>query len=250
MKISIIKNKLIRIIIPVIFWLVIWQTAALAVNKVILIPTIDIVLKRIAELVMTLEFWKITSVSIMRIIIGFFLGVLCGTVIAILTSFIQLADIILSPIIRIISAAPVVSFIILAIVWIKTNNVPIFITMLMVTPIIWSNVSMGIHKTDKKLLEMAKVFCLERKNIIFKIYLPQVIPYFISASITGIGLAWKSGIAAEVLCTPKLAVGTKLQQAKVYLETPDVFAWTVIVIILSITLEKLFIKIIYKKKYG
>ena len=56
---------------------------------------------------------------------------------------------------------------------------------------------------------------------------------------TAIGLAWKSGVAAEVLCLPKAAIGTQVYYSKIYLETPSLFAWTAVVIVLSMLLERI-----------
>ena len=70
-------------------------------------------------------------------------------------------------------------------------------------------------------------------------YLPHCLPYFSAGALTSLGLAWKAGIAAEVLCTPNHSIGKQVYDAKVYMETAEVFAWTLVVILLSLALEKL-----------
>jgi NitT/TauT family transport system permease protein len=110
----------------------------------------------------------------------------------------------------------------------------------MVIPIVWGSLCTAITETDKDLLEMAKLYRFGTTKTIRLIYVPSALPLFKSACNTSIGLSWKSGIAAEVLCLPRFSVGTYLYYSKIYLETPSLFAWTAVVIILSFALEKLF----------
>ena len=110
--------------------------------------------------------------------------------------------------------------------------------MLMVVPAVWGNVEKGIRETDAGLLEMAKVYRLGWWKTLVRVRIPSVMPYFLAAATTGLGFAWKSGIAAEVICRPAMSIGRQLQDAKVYLETPEVFAWTAVVVALSMVLEK------------
>jgi len=117
--------------------------------------------------------------------------------------------------------------------------VPVFIAFLMVMPVVWANISQGIETADKKLLQAADVFKLSLAKKIKYIYIPNCVPFFKNSAASGIGLAWKSGIAAEVICSPNFAIGSRLYDAKIYLETPELFAWTATVVILSILIEKL-----------
>ena len=107
----------------------------------------------------------------------------------------------------------------------------------MIMPILVTNIEQGIENTDRELLEMARVFEFSPRQIIKYIYIPSVKPYFVSALLSGIGLAWKSGVAAEVLCTPANSLGKMIYNAKVYLETPRLFARTITVIVISMLIE-------------
>ncbi|MBR4086996.1 MAG: ABC transporter permease subunit, partial [Clostridia bacterium] len=141
------------------------------------------------------------------------------------------------PLLHLIRSVPVASFIILALVWIHTPWLPVFISFLMVLPLFWGNIRTGMAQTDTKELEMGKVLGLSRGKIWKRIRLPALKPYFRSACITGLGFAWKSGVAAEVICRPDLSLGDLLQSAKLQLETPTVFALTIVIAILSLLLE-------------
>lgn len=215
-----------------------WQLAAVAIGQEILFVSPVVVLSRVLDLAQSLTFWETVTRSCLRILLGFSLAVGAGTVLAVLTSFVPLLHHLFSPLIGMVKATPVSSFILLALVWIKSWNLSIFISFLMVLPLVWTNVAQGIQATDPKLLEMAKLFRFSRYKTLRRIYLPSLRPYFVAACTAGMGFAWKSGIAAEVLGTPRGTIGRELYNAKIYLETPDLFAWTAVVILMSVLIEK------------
>ena len=234
-------RKLIKWVSIALFWLALWWLAATyGVKQELLLPSPIRVLTRLGELAAERAFWIATLTSLCRIFGGILiataLGVLCG----ILTAHFRFLRELLSPILAIVKATPVASFIILALVWISRGKLPVFIAALMVLPIIWTNVEQGIRQIDPQLTEMAKVFRFSPTKRLLHITLPSVLPYFAAACKTSLGLAWKAGIAAEVLSTPQNSIGKELFESKTFMETTDLFAWTVTVILLSIGMEKLF----------
>ncbi len=136
------------------------------------------------------------------------------------------------------------SCIILALIWLGRGFVPLFITALMVMPVVWANVSEGLRAQDKKLLEVARVFRLPERRVFFSLTLPTVLPYFRSALCSALGLGWKAGVAAEVLTVPQRSVGRMIYESKLYLETPELFAWTVTVIAVSFLIERLLLRLV------
>ncbi|MHB1484346.1 MAG: ABC transporter permease [Saccharofermentanales bacterium] len=234
------KAKKLLINTCVIFvWILIWKGVSLLVNEELLIAPPEKVLYKIISLAGTADFWLITANSVYRITVGFLTGAAAGTLFAIITCSSPVIYAFFKPILSIIKATPVVSFIILALVWLQGGKIPAFISFLMVFPIIWGNVSKGITQTDRNLLDMAKVYHLPKTLIFKKIYINSVLPYFTAAATTSMGLAWKAGIAAEVIATPRFAIGTSIYDSKIYLETVDLFAWSIIVIVMSVILEKI-----------
>jgi NitT/TauT family transport system permease protein len=206
-----------------------------------LVPAPKLVAVTLWQLCRTKDFWQAAGASLVRIAAGFAAGVAVGATLAVLTARFSLARWLFSPILKIVRATPVASFIILAFVWIVTDTLPAFIAFLMVVPVVWGNVEKGIAETDRRLLEMATVFRYGRLKTLLHIRIPAVMPYFLSACTTALGLAWKSGIAAEVICRPEQSIGRLLQTAKNHLETAQVFAYTAVVILLSVLLEWLFL---------
>ena len=222
------------------FWIALWWGVAAAVRQELLVPTPATVAVTLVRLAQTAAFWRAAGASLLRIAAGFVGGVLVGCVLAGLTARFEAARALLSPLLKIVRATPVASFIILAFVWLRTDILPAFIAFLMVVPVVWGNVDEGLREVDTRLLEMAQVFRLGRGRTLFAVRIPAVMPYFLSACTTALGLAWKSGIAAEVISRPAQSIGRLLQTAKNHLETPEVFAYTAAVILLSVLLERLF----------
>lgn len=228
------------------FWVAVWQLASMAVNLPLLLPGPGLVLKALGALAQEADFWMQVAFTLLRILGGFLLGAAAGYGLAVLTVFVRPCDLLLSPAIRVIRATPVASFILLCMLWMKSGLVPGFIAGLMVLPVVWGNVSEGFRQTDVQLLEMAKIYGMGRIKTFLVLYIPSAMPYFRAACITAMGMAWKSGVAAEVLCQPRNAVGTGLYYAKIYLETPNLFAWTAVVVFLSVIVEKLIARLLHK----
>lgn len=223
------------------FWLAIWQLGSVILNRDSLLPLLVSpvqVLVRVAQLSVTTDFWASICFSLLRIAAGFFLAAGLGILLAMLSArFHQVKDI-LAPVVLAVKTIPVASFIILVLILFSSRSLAAFISFLMVLPIIYTNVLAGIEAADRQLLEMAEVFLIPVGQRIRYIYLPQVIPFFRSGCMVALGLCWKSGIAAEVIGTPSGSIGEHLQQAKIYLDMPDLFAWTLVIVLVSLAFEK------------
>lgn len=225
----------------IVFWLLAWQTLSFCIGQEILLVSPVTVVFRLLELFMEKSFWHSIFFSFVRIVTGFLLAMFAGILFAGLASRFEIIRELLSPAIFTMKATPVASFIILALIWIPSRNLSVFISFLMVMPILYTNVLKGIQNTDPKLLEMAQVFALSPIRRLRYIYVSQVLPYFSSACSVSLGLCWKSGIAAEVIGIPKGSIGENLYQAKIYLNTPDLFAWTLVIILISLLFERIFL---------
>ena len=219
------------------FWLVVWEVLSAAIGEEILLPGPILVASTLWRLCRQADFWLAVAMSLLRVLAGFGAAVLAGGLLAVLTSRVELMRRLFAPVLHIVRAAPVASFIILAFFWIRVAWLPAFIAFLTVVPLVWANVSEGIAQTDRRLLEMARVYRLGRRKTWRYVWLPSVKPYFLAACTTGLGFAWKSAIAAEVICNPQRGIGSGLRDAKAYLEMPAVFAWTVMVVLVSVCME-------------
>lgn len=232
------------------FWLGVWMLLSVWGGQELLLPSPVAVAAHLWRLCRTSVFWSNVLASLVRVLLGFLSAAVAGTLLAMLTTRFTLAHHLFSPVLHIVRAAPVASFILLAYFWVRLQLLPSFIAFLMVLPLMWANVCQGIEHTDPSLLEMAKVFRFGRWRTLREVRLPSVLPYFEAACTTGLGFAWKSGVAAEVICSPPFSVGKEMLSAKQYLETAEVFAWTVAVVLLSVCMEMTVKTVIRRRKGG
>ena len=230
-------KKLIQILIPPAVWLGVWQLAAAAVGRELLLPGPLAVGRALLALAGTADLWLSALATLARVFLGLAWGTAAGTALAFLTHFSPWADRILSPAVRVVRATPVVSFILLVYLWVARSAIPWVIAGLMVLPVVWGSLTAGLGSLDRKLLEMAHAYRFSRLKTLRLVYLPALRPHFSAGVLTAFGLAWKSGVAAEVLCPPNRAIGSRIQQAKLALETPELFAWTLVIVALSLLLE-------------
>ncbi len=230
------KKTLRRIGIGV-FWIGVWWLVALAVGLPKLLPGPPETAEALFRLAGTAVFWRSVGLTLLRVAMGYALAVLSGAALAAGCWRFKGLDALLSPLRTVIKATPVSSFILLVWLWLKRAHVPVFISFLMVLPIIWTAAQEALGAVDGDLREMANVYRFSRWQKLRYLYAPSVKPAFMAACMTGLGFAWKSGIAAEVIALTPDSVGKHLSDAKNYLEYPDLFAWTVTVILLSMALE-------------
>ncbi|MBQ1674477.1 MAG: ABC transporter permease subunit [Oscillospiraceae bacterium] len=221
------------------FWLVVWQLGATLANRNLLIPVPTPVdtLTALWQLGGTESFWLAVGASAMRICLGFVSAVALGTVCAVLSERWGLFRVTAEPLLRLVRAVPVASVTILVFLWLPRERIPGFIAFLTVFPIVWSNVAGGIRSADRGLAEMARVFGMSRWNILRKITLPEIRPYFTAAIATGLGFAWKSGVAAEIICRTNRSLGNMLWSSKSAVAYDEVFALTLVIVVWSVVLE-------------
>lgn len=228
----------------VIFWLLVWQIAAMSLNnKILLVSPVDVA-GRLIHLVPESEFWKSVVFSAGRILLGFAMGLTTGCLLAWASGKVRFIRILFSPLVSVMKSIPVASFTILALIWIGSKDLSVLVSFLICVPIVYSNMLEGIDALDPKLKEMSKIFCIPMWKRFTGVYLSQLLPYFRSAVRLAVGLCWKSGVAAEVIGIPSGSIGEKLFESKVYLETADLFAWTLTVIVFSWLCEKLFVSLV------
>lgn len=223
------------------FWVAVWKLASMMAGGglQLFLPSPEKVLAKWWMLIGTPEFCKAVGASLLRIFEGFVWGVLAGGILGMLSALSGVVYALLSPLMKMIRAVPVVSFIILVFVFFEVDRIPVFICFLMVMPLIWQSVYDGVMGTDVKLLEMSRVYGLGKWKTMWSIRLPQAFATVFTACINGLGLAWKSGVAAEVISAPDLSLGYEIVSAKSDLSYDELFAVTLTVVLLSVVFEML-----------
>ena len=237
-------RKTLRTLAVVLFWLLAWQLAAALAGQELLLPSPLRVARELIRLAGGAEFWLTVAQSIRRVLTGIASAVLLGILLALLTHKSAVLRALLSPVMTLVKSTPVASFIILALVWLGRDVVPPVIAALMVLPVVWANVSQGLDGIDPQLLELAQVCRLPRGRVFRRITLPSVLPHLRAALCSALGLGWKAGVAAEILTVPARSIGKRIYEAKIYLETTELFAWTAAVVLLSLAIEGLLLRLV------
>lgn len=235
-------------ILSVLFWVGLWWLIAALFDKPLLLPTPSAMLKALVTLAKTGTFYATLALSLLRILLGILLALVGGALLAVLTVKSSFCHHLFSPLLALFKATPVASVIFLILLWVGRNNVPLWIAFMMALPIVWGNVREGLLQTDRLLLEMAAVFKVPTGRVFRQIRLPSLRPYLLAAARSSISLAWKAGIAAEVLCVPERSIGRAIYEGKTYLLTDELFAWTFIVVLISTLIEWLALRLLARAK--
>lgn len=237
-------KKKYRTVLIIAIWILLWQLAAVLIDrKIIFVGPLEVV-KALAEQVGSTEFWQTVFHSSVRICGGFLTAFLLAVLVGIAAEQLPLLREFLEPAVGLLQSVPVASFVILALIWVGSENLSVLISLIVVFPVIYRNTLQGMQAADPKMLEMAHVFRMGAVGKFLYIYRPALFPYLISGSRIAFGMAWKSGVAAEVIGVPDRSIGEKLYMAKIYLSTAELFAWTLVIILVSRVLEHIFLKVL------
>ncbi len=224
--------------IIVLFWLGVWQAAAVwADNPVLLAGPVQVLLA-FAENLLRPDFFLIIFHSLAGIGLGFFLALFAGLLLGAAGFRLSWVEELFAPVMAVLTSVPVASFVVLLLIWFGAGKLSFLISYLIVFPNVYVNTVAGLKGTDGKLLEMARVFGMSRGRKIFYIYRPALMPHLGSCLKISLGMSWKSGVAAEIIGLAELSLGERLYMAKIYLDTAGLFAWTVTIVLVSFLFEK------------
>ena len=221
------------------FYVALWALLAAWIAQPLLLPTPLEVAHRLLALLPDPAFYQSLGATLLRTLLAYALGIAGAVLLGALCAKSRIAELLLSPLLSAIRATPVTSFIVLALVWLSSPRVPVLTGFLMTLPVVYSALIQAIRAIDPDLLEMARMYRLGRAKTLVHVIVPSVLPAFVQSCLAAIGLCWKAVVAAEVIGVPKLAVGSRIYESKIYLETDSLFAWTLMIILLSVLLEAL-----------
>ncbi len=233
----------------VLLWIFIWQIGAMLANQRLLlkIPYPADTVRAFLTNLASADFWSVVGVSILHILTGFVLAVSLGVLLGMLSARSEPFNILISPLLHLIRTVPVAAIVIVAWLWIPSYALPSFISFLMVLPIVWSHTVSGLKAVDVKLIEMAKVNKMSPFEIALKIKLPLISPHIRTGCLTGVGIAWKSGVAAQVIASPANTLGALLSGAKTSIDYNEVFAITLTIVLLSVIIENV-LKLVWRER--
>lgn len=236
-----ITRRSLFVFLSAIAWLFAWYLVSLLIGEELFLPSPFKVLRTLFSLMGEMGFWRSVLFSVVRVALGFLIALFLSVHLSVASYSSFAIEIALEPVISTVRSTPVASIIILVLVWIRSKNLSIAISALIVFPVMYTNLLEGMKSTPIDIKEMAKAYRIGFFKRIRYIYIPYIMPYFVSGIKTALGLGWKSAIAAEVIGLPFGSIGENLYMSKVYLDTPSLFAWTLVIILLAVFFERFFL---------
>ena len=236
------KNKLIalaKIILPIVVWIAVWQIASMAVDFSFLLPDVAETAKSLWKILLSGNTYKVLLLTLKRVFLSLLFGTVVGGILAIASAKFEIVRVFISPAISVMKSTPVAVIAVLLYSLFSGNAAPIIVALLMIMPVIWQNLVDGYNSIDKNLWEVCDAYEFSFKKRLKILILPALTKYFVPAFITSVGLSWKAVISAEILVHTIDSVGDMIFESKYRLDTAAVFAWTVIIIVMSMALEKL-----------
>lgn len=230
----------------ILFWLLIWQGAELIIaNSVLLAGPIQVGQYLVSHIFQG-DFWLVVLESVMRIGLGFLLAFFAGILLGACSYRFPFLKELLSPIISTCKSIPVASFVVLLLIWFGSGRLSFFCSFLVAFPNVYESILTGLLHMEKNIWEMMEVYQVSFPKKVMYLYVPAVFPYLLNSCKTCLGMSMKSGVAAEVIGTPDFSIGERIYMAKIYLDTPGVLGWTIVVITISFLLEKGFLRLLKK----
>jgi len=223
----------------VICMLIVWKILSLHFDSDFVLPSPEKTLITTLTLFGDGRFLGIVGTTVARGLIGFIISVVLGIGTGILTGLNPYADAFLRPVLVTIRSIPVISIILLALIWFNPGSVPVFIGMLTMFPFITTNVSDGIRSIDRELVVMATFYKVSRERIVRELYIPAIMPFIVSGASSALGIGWRAIIIGEVLSQPVYGIGTMMQNAQTFLNIDAVIAWTIVAVLISYAFEKM-----------
>ena len=238
MKISFTKKHYISLA-SLAFMLVIWKLASLYFGSDIILPPPEKILITSLSLFGDSRFLAIIGSTVLRGALGFLFSLILGLGLGVLAGVNPNFNTFMRPIIISIRTIPIIALILLALIWLGSDFVPIFIALLTMFPFIYTNVTDGIKSVDPDLVEMATFYRISKGRIIRELYIPAILPFIFSGASSAIGIGWRAIITGEVLSQPEYGIGTLMQSAQTFLNVDAVIAWTLVAVIISYVFEKI-----------
>ncbi len=242
------SKRIVRKTIIIIALVCAWELVSLAVHSKLIMASPIETISAFFGMVREADFYSTILFSTCRVLLGFLISCILAIIFSTLAYKSSLIKDILQPIILLMKSIPVASFIIIALLWMGSKNLSVFIVVLVALPILYMQLLTGLENTPKKYLELAEVFRFKHLTRVITIYLPSIREGFISACRLAVGMSFKAGIAAEVISGVGGSIGEKLYFSKLYFSTGELFAWTGVIVALSFVCERVVV-FVFKKAF-
>ncbi len=218
--------------------LLLWEAVSLIVSSEQILPGPTATAVAVAGLLTEKGFLRVVAGTILRAVAGFAAALAGGILAGIAGGLNSRVNSFLQPWIVVLRSTPVVAFVLLALIWFKSDSVPVLIGFLTMFPIIYLNTAEGIGSVDRKLVEMARFYGVHGARLVREVYLPAIGPFAASGISTAVGMGWRAIVVGEVLSQPRYGIGTAMHSAQTFLQVDVLIAWTLVTILVGAAFEK------------
>ena len=231
------KRDNLEVTLSCVTFLIIWQVLAVFINSDIYLPTIGQTLSSLEEIVMQDRFYLDIVFSVGRSLLSFILALIVALVLGVTSYSFRFIRNFFKPVNTLAQSIPNMILIVLALIWFDKDSASFIVGFMIVFPILYDNILGALIGIDKSILEMVSVYKVNQKDKIIKIYLPSIKFRLLPVLISVFSLAFKIVIAGEVYGQPSYGIGTMIQVEKMNFNTSGIFAWLIIILIITMILE-------------
>jgi NitT/TauT family transport system permease protein len=224
-------------ILAILFILLAWKFTSMGIKNGLILPAPEKTLLDFIRLISSTDFYIALGSTLLRGFFGFIIAFLMAALIGIPAGIIKSVRDFFNPVIVLLRSTPVITFILLALIWFGPDNVPVFIAILTMFPLLCKGFINGIENTDRELVEMANVYKVKRKRILSALYLPSLLPFLFNGMSNALGFGWRAVIIGEVLSQPRWGLGTEMQVAQTYLLVSKLICWSIVAVTIAFIFE-------------
>lgn len=222
------------LLIPVVWQLLSWQMA-----QPQLIPSFPDLMRALLRLLSSPGFLVSIGTTFLRACAGLLLSLVAASITAFLLNRSETIRLLFMPWLSLLRSVPVISFILLALIFLNPEMIPLLIAFLTMYPLLTENLLKGLMNRLDSWKMLARQFHLYAWNRLFQINYPQLRPYLFSGLASAVGFGWRAIIMGEVLSQCADGIGKRMKEAQVFIDVPELIAWTLVAIVLSWLTDKL-----------
>lgn len=240
MRSSITSRKFVAKLLAAAFWLAVWQFAATRISSVLFVGPVETAV-RLYELSVTTAFWRTIVSSLGRIALGLCAGLLIGGSAAVCAHFSRMLRALLEPVLAVMKSVPVACVVVVALIWMRSPWIAALVSCFVTAPVVYAGLCSGFDSLDQNLHEAFLLYRVPFARKLRYYYLPGLSPSLYACCRSCIGMAWKAGVAGEIIGLPDYSIGEQIYLAKNYLNIADLFAWTIVILAISALCERLIV---------
>ncbi|MBN1052786.1 ABC transporter permease subunit [Clostridium botulinum] len=239
------KNR-VYILASCLFFLIVWQVLAVIINNDIYLPNIQQVITEMIKIISKNDFNLIFISSVYRSVLCYILAIILAIILGVLTFMYPFFKFLLAPINSFAKTIPTMVLVVLVLVWFNKDKTPFIVGFAITFPILYEGIVGSLNSIDKKIIDMMDIYEISLIEKIKNIYAPIIKFHLASIFVSTFSLAFKVVIAGEVHGQPRYGIGSAIQLEKVNFNTSGIFAWIVLIAILSLAFE--FINNLFKTR--